>query len=93
MAHFVVEFREISSSFTANMGANSDTFNAEFGAISVLPSTEAYQGPYEVTPKVNAQTLATAQKNMKYDMQIKAIPYFDVGNTSGGSTVYIGSEV
>jgi hypothetical protein len=93
MAHFVVELHEISSSFTANMGANSDTFNAEFGVISVLPSTEAYPGPYEVTPKVNAQTLATAQKNMKYDMQIKAIPYFDVGNASGGSTVYIGSEV
>ncbi len=93
MAHFVVEFREISSAFAVRLSESMSTFDADFGTISVLPSTEVYSGPYEVTPAVISQTIETAEKTMKYDMQIKAIPYFDVGNASGGSTVYIGSEV
>lgn len=52
-----------------------------------------YDGDYEVTPKVIGQTLPTKDKHMTDDMTIKAIPYFSVGNNSGGDTVYIGSEV
>lgn len=54
---------------------------------------EYYDGNYEVTPKVTEQTLLTAQKIMKQDVRIKEIPYFEVGNLSGGNTVYIGNEV
>ena len=54
---------------------------------------ETYEGAYEVTPKVSGQVLPTMSKYMKKDVTVNAIPYFNVGNTSGGSTVYIGSEV
>jgi hypothetical protein len=54
---------------------------------------EKYQGDYEVTPKVEAQTLPTKDKVLIDDMTIKAIPFYNVSNTSGGNTVYIGSEV
>lgn len=48
-----------------------------------------YEGEYEVTPSVTAQTLPTKDKLMSDDLTIKAIPVYNVGNTSGGSTFYI----
>ena len=53
-------------------------------------STPGYTGPYEVTPMPEAQKLTTNGKLMKADVTVKAIPYFNVGNPSGGSTAYIG---
>jgi hypothetical protein len=68
--------------------------NGGWGAIDP-PSTiqDVFDGPYEVTPTVETQTLETAQKVMDSDLTIKAIPCYRVSNTAGGSTVYIGSEV
>lgn len=54
---------------------------------------EEYKGAYEVTPKVEAQTLPTKDKMLIDDMTIKAIPIFKVSNTTGGNTVFIGNEV
>ena len=54
---------------------------------------EEYEGPYEVIPKVEAQTLETAGKIMKSDVAVKAIPIYEVSNTSGGSTVYIAKDL
>ena len=54
---------------------------------------EPYDGPYDVTPKVTAQTLKTAQKLMREDVSVRAIPYFDVSNPAGGNTIYIANEV
>lgn len=61
--------------------------------VPVYKEFPTYEGEYEVTPKVSEQTLPTAQKLMSDDVTIKSIPFFNVGNTSGGSTVYIGNEV
>ena len=54
---------------------------------------EPYEGPYDVTPKVTAQTLPTAKKLMQEDVSVRAIPYFDVSNPAGGNTIYIAKEV
>lgn len=54
---------------------------------------ETYEGPYDVTPKVTAQTLQTAQKLMREDVSVREIPYFDVSNPAGGNTIYIANEV
>ena len=54
---------------------------------------DQYEGPYDVTPKVTAQTLPTAKKFMQEDVSVRAIPYFDVSNPAGGNTIYIASEV
>ena len=82
MVHFRVQFRESVSKFEIG-----------FGAVAVLPSAEVYTGSYVVTPTIDLQNLPTGQKFLKYDMTVKAIPYYDVGNSAGGSTVYIGKEV
>lgn len=52
-----------------------------------------YNGSYEITPKVTEQALPTKDRHMTDDVTVKAIPYFNVSNTAGGSTVFIGSEV
>lgn len=54
---------------------------------------EEYQGAYEVTPKVEAQTMPTKNKVLIDDMTVNAIPIYKVTNSSGGTTVYIAKEV
>lgn len=51
---------------------------------------DPYMGDYEVTPKVDAQVLPTAQKLMTQDLTVKAIPYTESTNSAGGTTVTIG---
>lgn len=58
-------------------------------AILVGLEAEHYEGPYEVIPTADGQTLSTAKKHMEEDVHIMAIPVYDVGNNSGGITVYI----
>jgi hypothetical protein len=61
--------------------------------VPVYKDAPPYEGDYEVTPKVIEQKLPTAKKLLAEDVKIKEIPYFEVGNLSGGNTVYIGNEV
>ena len=70
----------------------SPTMAVELGR-PVYMGGDPYEGPYDVTPKVTAQTLPTAKKFMQEDVSIRAIPYFDVSNPAGGNTIYIASEV
>lgn len=48
-----------------------------------------YEGGYTVTPKIEAQTLATKNKSLTDDIVVEEIPYSEVGNPSGGNTVNI----
>lgn len=71
-------------------------FSVRFGEIHTVTEFvggEPYDGKYTVTPKVDAQTMPTKYKVMTDDVTIKSIPFFNVSNNSGGSTVYIGNEV
>ena len=56
-------------------------------------SAETYEGEYEVTPTVDGMVLPTNNKVMTDDLTVKAIPFYNVSNTSGGSTVFIGSDL
>lgn len=49
-----------------------------------------YEGSYQVTPRLEEQTLKTQNLVMDYDVQIATIPVERVANTSGGTTVIIG---
>ena len=62
-------------------------------AVLVNGERSPYEGDYEVTPKVEAQTLETENKFLKQNVSILGIPYYDVSNNAGGNTIYIGSEV
>lgn len=51
---------------------------------------DMYDGPYEVTPTLETQMLATRNKTMSDDVTVFEIPYAEVGNTAGGTTAIIG---
>ena len=84
MAHFMISLQE-----------SNQKFDVSFGELQyVAPGAEAvYAGSYDVTPKIGEQILATKKKYMKNDLTIQKIPYYDVSNSAGGSTVYIAEEL
>lgn len=52
---------------------------------------DEYEDEYEVVSKVNEdEILNTAKKYLRNDIVVKAIPYAEVSNLSGGRTVTIG---
>lgn len=59
-------------------------------ARSIVFEPPDYDGDYEVTPKVTAQLLATNNRAMRSDVEIRGIPYASVSNPSGGMTATIG---
>ena len=88
----------------ATFGTNEKKFVSSFKieetysfTTEIKPSSgsqkEPYTGSYIVTPKTEAQEMQTKDKLMTDNVSIKSIPYFSVSNTSGGNTIYIGSEV
>lgn len=63
------------------------------GGVAVWMDLPKYGGEYTVTPSAeNVQTLETAQKYMDADVRIEKIPYYEMDNASGGTTIYIGSD-
>lgn len=57
---------------------------------TVIVDYDEFEGPYEVKPLVESQTLYTKEKLMKEDLVVLAIPYAEVTNLSNGITVTIG---
>lgn len=72
------------------------SFEVDFGDVQTITKYVGgapYEGSYIVVPRVTEQTMHTKEKVMIDDVLVKAIPFFNVSNTSGGNTVYIGKEV
>ncbi len=93
---FSADFKESDKKFPVRFNNSENNFGVVFKNIqiaTVRPDVEIYEGEYTVTPKVEAQTVPTAQKYMTEDMKVKAIPFYDVSNAFGGNTIYIGNEV
>ena len=51
---------------------------------------DRYAGPYNVTPRLYEQSLATADKVMSDDVTVFEIPVTRTTNPDGGQTVLIG---
>lgn len=63
------------------------------GGAAVWRDLPKYTGEYSVTPSADsAQTLETAQKYMGDNVTVEKIPYYEMDNASGGTTIYIGSD-
>lgn len=91
-----VTFEQSGGSFEVRLSYASESFAPDFGSVETVTdygNVESYTGSYEVTPRVSAQMLETANKLMQKDVAIRAIPYYDVSNTAGGNTIFIGNEV
>ena len=91
-----VKFSELSRKFGITFSSISKTFDANFGEVQTVTKYiggDPYEGDYIVTPRVVEQTMSTKDKVMTDDVTIKSIPFFNVSNESGGSTVYIAKEI
>ena len=60
------------------------------GKIPIHDKLPDYEGDYNITPKIDAQTLETKDKSMTADLEVEKIPYQEVSNPSGGLTATIG---
>ena len=79
--------------FAVKFGETDQTFRAGFTAFQTVTGTNPeYTGPTTVTPSGSAQTLPTAHKYLAQDITVREIQRWDVGNPSGGKTVFIGEE-
>ena len=65
------------------------------GALTIpnTPGLELYGGPYEVTPRLYAQVLATNGKLMTDDVTVFKIPYYETSNVFDGLTVFIAEDI
>lgn len=91
-----VQFQSIDKRLDVNFQNQESFIKADFGEIKTITirgGTDYYEGSYAVTPGIEAQTLETKDKFMLEDVVINEIPFYDVSNTAGGSTVYIGREI
>lgn len=62
-------------------------------AVTVNSGGDPYLGVYEVTPKLDQETvLKTAKKVLSKDVTVKKIPQYEVSNEAGGTTFIIGEE-
>ena len=79
--------------FAVKFGETNQTFRANFTGIQAVTGTNPeYTGPTTVTPSGSVQTLPTAHKYLTDNIIVQEIKRWDVGNTSGGKTVFIGEE-
>lgn len=62
------------------------------GQVQILTEHETYDGNYRVRPSGDEQRLLTSDKLMIDDVVIESIPYYEVSNTSGGTTAIIGGD-
>lgn len=62
--------------------------------IPSVVGAQAYDGPYEVTPKAwDEQVLQTDGKLMTDDVTVFRVPYYETVNLFDGKTAYIAEEV
>ena len=62
----------------------------EIQNIEVRNGFPFYQGEYSVTPNIERQVLPTAETTMRENLVVEAIPYREIENEAGGTTVIIG---
>ena len=64
--------------------------DVDLGKLEVIHSSlPDYEGEYTIVPDVSGKTLNTANKSLREDIIIDAIPYEEKINSSGGITVLI----
>ena len=75
----------VATNHTQDIGVKQDIV-----IVPVREDVPEYEGTYDVTPRVEEQTLPTAKKFLQKDVTIKKIPITTVSNSSGGNTIIIG---
>ena len=72
------------------VGTACEDVGMSIGAEYFVAEDDPYEGTYEVTPRVYAQSLNTDGKIMSDDVTVHEIPVTTTSNPEGGLTVLIG---
>lgn len=56
-------------------------------------SLPVYSGSYSLTPTASGFSVPTAGAYMEQNMTVNPVPYSETSNNSGGTTIYVASEV
>ena len=75
--------------FVFSFTESDQEFPFDFGEITEGGDYEVYAGPYVITPKVDGQTVLTAEKVCSEDIEVEGVPYLEVQNPQGGYTATI----
>lgn len=73
-----------------SVGTTYEDVGMSIGAEYSMTEGDPYDGAYEVTPRVYAQSLDTDGKLMSDDVTVHEIPITRTTNPQGGQTVLIG---
>ena len=95
--HIKASFDGTNKAFPAKFESFNKALSTEFDNVQyvkevITEEVEPYEGKYEVTPTAEGEVLPTKDKKMRDDVTVKAIPYYEVRNPSGGTTLYIASS-
>lgn len=80
----------MSAAFYVTFEETEQSFVTGFDSIYRISGLPFYEGEYVITPSVEAQLMETANTQMKNDVTIEAIPYYEVSNEHNGLTAVIG---
>lgn len=84
---------QFDKSFKAEFVKSDIELKPKFKEISEVGDYKEFQGPYVITPKAEEISLPTQNTLLKNNITIESIPFFEVSNTAGGNTIYIGGEI
>lgn len=73
-----------------SVASNEATISMQISAAYIVGSADYYDGAYDVTPRLYAQSLDTDGKVMEDDVTVYEIPVTRTTNPTGGLTVLIG---
>lgn len=86
----------ISSNKTLDLKTNKNSKNAKIGGLEDSVFTyqaPVYDGEYNVIPKAyEEQVLQTKEKTLLENVTVQKVPFYEISNASGGTTVYIAEE-
>ena len=84
-----VRFTVTAQAFSPAVTSNAQRITPAM-SVAMPMAVPEYDGPYEVTPQVEGQTLPTKNRRLTEDVTVRGIPYSESANTAGGITVTIG---
>lgn len=81
---------KVSEERSARLSVRGERATLHVAATVVTGGGIQHDGPYEVTPTFEEQTLETKDKTMRENVTVLSIPVVEVGNVQGGKTLIIG---
>lgn len=78
--------------FDGTLSGSIESLYTLLGSVSMPETFEKFSGDYRVIPAIESKVVPTKDKLMEDDVIVEQIPYYEVSNPQGGSTIVIGDD-